>query len=308
MQRLGLLAPSLFAFGTAVRLVKILLRRAAQGLLTWWMPIRAVHHVARLCTTRLARCGVLEHRALHAVCALHPSQFGANFARGMIKGTIDAGRASWMQMLAVLCCRLRWRWRCTIPRGLCICPVVLCMRCSARSVRPSGRARALRLRPITVGLIEIRIRPNAFCLGTVPVIIVIALPCGWKTSTARRCGCRCRASRCSAGGSPVPVVVIISTVAARCIVFIFFFFLRCCRLCGARRTAPCRGITGRRWCCASGVHIEQCGADVVLKQRELMNGKAFEGRHTFFRAAAHQALQNRCEAGHAVQGKAMRCE
>ena len=99
MQRLVLLAPSLFALRAAVRLAQILLGRAAQWLLTWWMPIRAVHHVARLCTTRLARCGVLEHRALHAVSALHPAQFSANLARGMIKRAIDAGRAAWAQVL-----------------------------------------------------------------------------------------------------------------------------------------------------------------------------------------------------------------
>ena len=182
VQRQGRLAPSLFALGTAVRLVEILLRRAAQWLLTWWMPIRAVHHVARLCTARLARCGVLEHRALHAVCALHPSQFGANLARGMIERAIDAGRASWVQVLAMLCGRLRWRWRCPVPRCLGVRPIVLCMRCCARSVRPSGRARAMRLGPIAVGLIELCIRPNAFCLSAAPVIFVVALPCGRKTS------------------------------------------------------------------------------------------------------------------------------
>ena len=224
-QRPGRLAPSLFALGTAVRLVEILLRRAAQWLLTWWMPIRAVHHVTRLCTARLARCGVLEHRALHAVCALHPSQFGANLARGMIERTIDAGRASWVQVLAVLCGRLRRRWRCPVPRCLGVRPIVLCMRCCARSVRPSGRARAMRLGPIAVGLIELCIRPNSFGLSAVPVIVVVALPCGRKTSTTRRCRCRSRASRCSAGSSPVPVIVIVPAVAARCIVIIIFFLL-----------------------------------------------------------------------------------
>ena len=155
---------------------------------------------------------------------------------------------------------------CTVPRGLGIRPVVLCMRCGARSVRPSGRARAMRLGPITVGLIELCIRPNPFGLSTV-VIVVVALPCGWKTSTTRRCRCRCRSSRCSAGNSPVPVVFVIPAVAARCIVFLIFFLLRCGGLCGAWRTAPCRGIAGRRRCRAASVHIEQRGADVILQQR-----------------------------------------
>ena len=103
VQRLGLSAPCLFALGAAVRLLEIVLRRVAQWFLTWWVPIRALHHVARLCTTRFARCGVLEHGSLHTVGALHPSQFCANLPRGMIKGAIDAGRASRVQVRCRRC-------------------------------------------------------------------------------------------------------------------------------------------------------------------------------------------------------------
>ena len=95
VRRPGRLAPGLLAFGAAVRLMEILLRRAAQWFLTWWTPIRAVHHVTRLCTTWLARCGVQEHRALHTVRRLNPAQFSANLARGMEEGAVDAGRAGW---------------------------------------------------------------------------------------------------------------------------------------------------------------------------------------------------------------------
>ena len=95
----------------------------------------------------------------------------------------------------------------------------------------------------------------------------------------------------------------------RCIVLILFILLRWCGLlCGAWCAAPSRCVGGRRRCWAPSIHIEQCGANIILQQRELVDGKAFESRHALFRAAAHQALQDRCKAGHAVQGKAMRCE